>query len=77
MATTVHDEDEGVSIRLGLLLEQPKNQAKLEAARLTQSWKLRQQNGNNGELTPHLIMELQTYWTSNGHSCKGRENYQL
>ena len=41
LTTSVHDEEEGVSLRLSLLLEQPANKAKLEAARITHAWKLK------------------------------------
>lgn len=39
MATTVHDEDEAVSLRFSLLLEQPANRSKLAAAQITYAWK--------------------------------------
>jgi len=34
----VNDEEEGVSLRLSLLLQQPLNQAKLTAAKISHRW---------------------------------------
>lgn len=41
----VHDEEAGVSLRLGTLLSQPSNRAKLAAARIALGWE-------NGTLVP-------------------------
>ena len=37
-ATMVHDEDAGVSLKLGTLLAQPLNNAKLVAAQISHKW---------------------------------------
>ena len=44
-STMVHDEEAGVSIKLGMLLRQPLNAAKLTAAEISERWAMRQSYG--------------------------------
>ena len=47
IATVVHDEEEGVSLRLSILLEQPANRSKLAAARITHTCKRSKATGED------------------------------